>query len=77
MTRWAARAKRFVRTRDTIAIRIEASEGSRHGCGGEADGVCDAGVRAEVALVATCFNMARVMTLFEVGTLLPRLRMIG
>ena len=33
-----------------------------------------AGVRAEAAIVATCFNIARMMTLFEVGTLLPKLR---
>lgn len=33
-----------------------------------------AGVRAEAALFATCFNIARMMTLFEVGALLPTLR---
>ena len=34
-----------------------------------------AGVRAEAALFATCFNIARMMTLIEVRTLLPKLRM--
>lgn len=32
------------------------------------------GVRAEAAIFATCFNIARMMTLFEVGSLLPKLR---
>ena len=33
-----------------------------------------AGVRAETALFATCFNIARMMTLFEVKALLPNLQ---
>lgn len=33
-----------------------------------------AGVRAEAALVSTCFNIARMMTLVGVGALLPKLR---
>ena len=33
-----------------------------------------AGVRAEAALFSTCFNIARLMTLFEVRTLLPKLQ---
>lgn len=33
-----------------------------------------AGVRAEAAIFATCFNMARMMTEVGIGTLLPRLR---
>jgi hypothetical protein len=32
------------------------------------------GVRAEAALLAACFNIARMMTLVGVGTLLPKLR---
>jgi transposase len=32
------------------------------------------GVRAEAALFATCFNIARMMTLVGVGSLLPKLR---
>jgi transposase len=32
------------------------------------------GVRAEAALLATCFNIARMMTLFGVGELLPKLQ---
>ena len=32
------------------------------------------GVRAEAALVATCFNIARMMTLVGVGALLPKLQ---
>ena len=34
-----------------------------------------AGVRAEAALLATCFNIARMMSLVGVRTLLPRLQM--
>jgi len=33
-----------------------------------------AGVRAEGAIFATCFNMARMMTEVGIGALLPRLR---
>jgi len=33
------------------------------------------GVRAEAALFATCFNIARMMTLVGIGALLPKLRM--
>jgi hypothetical protein len=33
-----------------------------------------AGVRAEAAIFSTCFNIARMMTLVGVGTLLPKLR---
>ncbi|MFH1829626.1 MAG: transposase, partial [Pseudomonadota bacterium] len=31
------------------------------------------GVQAETSLLATCFNVTRMMTLFGVGTLLARL----
>ena len=33
-----------------------------------------AGVRAETAILATCFNITRMMTLVGVGALLPKLR---
>ena len=34
------------------------------------------GVRAEAAILATCFNLARMMTLVGIGDLLPKLRTV-